>query len=275
MLNRINYFLKFYFEATTLYNVHSPYVYRLVHFLFHNKLTPALTKELNSIRQFWLNCPDVIENKDLGAGSSMNANRAHIAVKDIAATAMSGSSKLLLLHNLAQYFTPKLCVELGTSLGMSAACLATHSDKVVTIEGNPQIANLAQRTFAMIQQSNVETLVGNFDDLLPEILKKDKPDLIYVDGNHTYEATISYFQMILEHPMHNDLVVIFDDIYWSAGMFKAWKEIQTHKSIRLTINVYHFGIVFFNQDIISPRHYTLVPSKWKPWHIGFAPVKSH
>ena len=46
--------------------------------------------------------------------------------------------------------------------------------------------------------------------------------------------------------MHDDSFIIFDDINWSEEMKEAWKEIIKHPSVRISIDVYMMGIVFFN-----------------------------
>jgi hypothetical protein len=72
--------------------------------------------------------------------------------------------------------------------------------------------------------------------------------LIYFDGNHTYEATLRYFNEALKKK-NADSVFIFDDIYWSEGMQKAWLEIKGNASVKVSIDTWHFGMVFFKEEI--------------------------
>ncbi|MCM4161737.1 class I SAM-dependent methyltransferase [Antarcticibacterium flavum] len=72
-------------------------------------------------------------------------------------------------------------------------------------------------------------------------------DLIYFDGNHSKEATLKYFEQLL--PLaHNDSVFIFDDIHWSKGMEEAWAEIKGHPRVRVSIDSFFWGIVFFRKE---------------------------
>lgn len=74
-----------------------------------------------------------------------------------------------------------------------------------------------------------------------------KYDLIYIDGNHQKEATLRYFQELL--PMvHNDSVMIFDDIHWSLQMEEAWEEIKEHSAVKVTIDTFQWGLVFFRRE---------------------------
>ena len=72
-------------------------------------------------------------------------------------------------------------------------------------------------------------------------------DLLYIDGNHQKEATLSYFEKLLT-TVHNDSVMIFDDIHWSKGMEEAWEEIKAHPKVRVTVDTFQWGLVFFRRE---------------------------
>ena len=42
---------------------------------------------------------------------------------------------------------------------------------------------------------------------------------------------------------------MFDDIHYSAEMENAWNEIKLRKEVCLSIDLYHFGLIFFNNDL--------------------------
>ena len=75
----------------------------------------------------------------------------------------------------------------------------------------------------------------------------DKLDVVFFDANHRSEAVMKYFNQCIEH-IHPDSVFIFDDIYWSADMEKAWNEIRKDKRVTATIDLFEIGIVFFNKN---------------------------
>ncbi|HAJ80920.1 MAG TPA: methyltransferase, partial [Zunongwangia profunda] len=47
---------------------------------------------------------------------------------------------------------------------------------------------------------------------------------------------------------HNDSVFIFDDIHLSEEMEEAWKEIQQHPKVQVTIDTFYLGLVFFRRE---------------------------
>ena len=82
-----------------------------------------------------------------------------------------------------------------------------------------------------------------------------KFDLVFIDGNHKKEATLRYFNLLLPY-VHSNSIVIFDDIRWSNEMEMAWCEIYSHKNIKLSIDLFNLGIVFFNEKLIK-QHFEI------------------
>jgi predicted O-methyltransferase YrrM len=80
-------------------------------------------------------------------------------------------------------------------------------------------------------------------------------DLIYFDGHHTKEATLKYFHQLLP-TANNDSVFVFDDIHWSPGMEAAWEEIKTHPEVRVSIDTFFLGLVFFRKEQVK-QHFTI------------------
>jgi len=85
--------------------------------------------------------------------------------------------------------------------------------------------------------------------------KPHPPDLIYFDGNHQKEATLHYFEKLL--PLaHNDSVFIFDDIHWSGEMEEAWEQIKAHPRVRVSVDTFYWGLVFFRKEQ-EKEHFTI------------------
>ena len=67
--------------------------------------------------------------------------------------------------------------------------------------------------------------------------------------------------------IHEKSVLILADIHWSKAMENAWKKIIQHPKVSLSIDLYHFGVLFF-EDRKEKEQLSLVPWYWKPWHLG-------
>lgn len=258
--------LRFYAKADTYYRVHSPFVFQFLQTILEDDRHYYVFDKLNALRIELHKNKTEIPVKDLGAGSK-KSNKTKRSIQSIAKTAVSPSYQSEILFKIAQEIKAKLTVELGTSLGLSAISLAgyTKENQVHTLEGSQAILEVAKLNFDIFEAKNIHTYLGHFDDTLPKILDDLKQvDLCYIDGNHAKAPTLKYFEMCLPY-IHEDSVLIFDDIYWSKEMTEAWEIVKSHKDVKFTIDLYYFGLVFFNTDIKEIQHFKILAAKYKPW----------
>jgi hypothetical protein len=150
-------------------------------------------------------------------------------------------------------------MELGTSLGLTTAYLAYAAERgrVLTMEGAPEIANMAESNFLKLGMDNIEVVIGDFDHRLEDALSNmPSPGLIYIDGNHLKEPTLRYFDRLLPH-CGEGTVLVFDDIHWSKGMQEAWQSIKMEPQVRCTIDVFFMGIVFFRNSFREKQDFMI------------------
>jgi predicted O-methyltransferase YrrM len=125
------------------------------------------------------------------------------------------------------------------------------------MEGSAAVAAIARNHFNYIGLNNIEQVIGNFDETLaPTLWKLDRLDFIFIDGNHRYEPTMRYFEQVLEK-CHENTLIIFDDIHWSAEMERAWEQVKVHTSVTLTIDLFFVGLVFFRKEQKAKQHFTV------------------
>lgn len=200
----------------------------------------------------------MIEVEDFGAGSAISKTK-NRTVADIAKHAAKNKKLAQLLFRIADHYQPKTMIELGTSLGISSAYLASAcpNAKLFTIEGSAAIAGIAKKNFQFLGLHNIESITGNFDDVLTGVLKKiSRIDLVFIDGNHRKDPTIKYFSQLIDHSSPSSLF-IFDDIHWSGEMEQAWEIIKQNEKVTLTIDLFFIGLVFFRQDFKAKQHFTI------------------
>lgn len=201
---------------------------------------------------------NTIHRVDFGAGSG-SGKSSKKRINQIAKHSLKSKKWAALLSRMAVYFKARQIVELGTSCGITSAYLAkTNSNsKIYTFEGDPSILAIAETVFKALRIDNIEMLVGNFDNTLPEFLNKNqKLDFVFIDGNHQKEPTLRYFHQLLSH-LHHNSVVVFDDIHWSKEMEQAWLEIKQHPAVTLSIDLFTLGILFFKTDFKVKQHFTI------------------
>lgn len=254
VLKYINYKL----TAYTEHDLHSPFMYNFYMELIKNPYPFGDFDELNTIRKKLLLNADSIEITDFGAGSKkLNSNTRQI--KQIARYGIAQKKQAEFLYRLVNKFTPGTIVELGTSVGLTSLYLSKASPKSIihTIEGCPNLFQFSCNLFKEYETKNITSIHGNFNTEFPKLLSKITTlDFLYIDGNHAYEPTINYFKIALEKKNTNSIFV-FDDIYWSDGMQKAWKEICSHPDVTLSLDLFYFGIIFFRTENKNKEHFVL------------------
>jgi predicted O-methyltransferase YrrM len=249
MIYQIVSYLKFLRRSTNQHGVHSPFVYELVTECFYDKSHHPEYKLLKQHSKLLRNDHESIEVTDFGAGSRVfRSNKRKISA--IAKTAGARRKRQQLLFRLVQFLKPTSILELGTSLGIStfAMALAAKDIKINTVEGCPQTANTAKKYLEKFQVENVDLQNTEFNTFLAD--DKSEYDFIYVDGNHNKVATLAIFER-LSSKVHNNSIIIFDDIYWSREMTEAWNEIVARPEVTVSIDTFQWGLVFFRKEQVK------------------------
>ena len=178
---------------------------------------------------------------DFGAGSRKN-HSSERKISDIAKQVSISPKFGKLYAQIIEHYKYNTAIELGTSLGIGTSYLALNAKQVITLEGCPNISKLAAENFKSLDLKNIEILIGEFNLHLKALISKiNSPVFIYVDGNHQYEPTMAYYHFFIKHAPENSCLV-FDDIYWSKEMKKAWKTIQLGGY--LCVDLFRAGLVF-------------------------------
>jgi len=164
-----------------------------------------------------------------------------------------------LLFRLVRAVKPSTCLELGTSLGISAAYQAAALDLngrgcLVTLEGAPALVAVARENLDRLGLRSVSIVQGRFQDTLADVLRRRAPiDFAFIDGHHDEHATVRYFEQIVPH-CADPAVLIFDDIAWSPGMARAWRTIAADARVPLAVDMAIQGLCLIASTVL--RHPT-------------------
>jgi predicted O-methyltransferase YrrM len=240
------------------HGVHSPFVYHFIRNILLDKRKFYAYEAIESSRRELLNDNRVLHIEDFGAGSRLKKTNQR-TIGEIAHSSLKPKKFSQLLFRIANYYQSNLILELGTSLGITSAylALAKENAKVVTMEGSIEIAAVAKANFEKMRIKNISIITGNFDETLPAFLNtKNTLDLVFIDGNHRFEPTLRYFEMLLPNT-NEDSILVFDDIHWSKEMEMAWKQIQQHPQVRVTIDLFFIGLVFFRNENKVKQHFQI------------------
>jgi len=224
-----------------------------------NSLSPKELEFINLVekrRLLLLSTEKKISVIDYGAGKSRlnrtkeemeNGIESSLKISDIC-RASKQSFWATFLFKLVRKLKPVSCVELGSCVGISASYLAAAlkingKGNLVTLEGSPEVAKIAQETLEVMKLKEASVVTGPFHKTLSNVLETSKPiDFFFNDGHHDHNAVINYFIKSLPN-LSNEAVIIFDDISWSSGMRKAWTQIENDERVSTSIDLRDIGIV--------------------------------
>lgn len=247
----------YWLNGVNQHSLHAPFIYQFYQQVIRDATPPPEFEDIEQYRKNLKTSTQKISVKPIGATSVVN-NAEIRSVSDIARNSLSSPKFGRLLYRLVQFQQPRVILELGTSLGTTTLYLSADAqNKVFTLEGCPETAELAKQAFQSLSRENIELREGNIDTTLPDLLNQiETVDLVYIDANHRKEPTLRYFQQLLPKT-HAGSILVFDDIYWSFEMMEAWKIIRNHPQVTLSIDLFDAGIIFF-RPLATRQHYTLM-----------------
>ena len=265
---------------TTGEGIHSPYLFRIVRFILRDENTFYCFSDIERRREQLLACPDVLDVVDYGSQGAPEGKLVQRRVCDIAKKHLEspkvGQTLFRLLHFMGQEeHRPLHILELGTSLGISTAYLASVSSQnsVLTFEGSEAVLRVAQGVWRALRLENIQWQQGNIDEVLfsrKSKVESRKPtansqeltansqrpiDLAFVDANHTYEATKRYVEWLMPRMTEKGILVL-DDIHYSSDMERAWQELKADERVTTSMDLYHIGLLFFDPHYLK-RHYRI------------------
>ncbi|MBP1640879.1 MAG: SAM-dependent methyltransferase [Bacteroidetes bacterium] len=233
------------------FGIHSPFVFSLLNDVFYEQLQYYCYERIEGLREELGRTKDVILVTDQGTGGYKRRK-----IGDIVKRSAKRTKYAQLLFRLANSNRSETMLELGTCVGLTTLYLSqvNRRGKVITLDADEAVCVVARENFRQFYADNIELHCGRIDDILSKVLKaQQKLDFVFFDANHTQTATLNYFELCLPKA-HKDTIFVFDDIHRNAGMYEAWMQICRNPEIRLSIDVYEMGIVFFNEDLVKQEY---------------------
>lgn len=223
-------------------------------------------KKIETLRDKCMLSSDEIEFIDYGAGdpndprtlqeSRMGINK-KVPLSQLASHTSKSAPWSNLIFNLVKEIGPHRCLELGTCIGFSAsyqcsAMMLNGVGSLVTLEGAPSLAEVAQKHLNEIGASNFEIIKGRFEETLETVLEDYAPfDFMFNDGHHDGKAMINYFEQCLSSFSENALL-LFDDIGTYQSMRDAWSELCRHNQVAFAVEFGPMGLLGLGRNVDKP-----------------------
>lgn len=235
------------------HSAHSPFLFDLFKNVIHVPFDKSYKDDFKSYYNPLTHDKYAIRFEEHGAGNNQDKV---LTISTITKRSAMRVDDAKFLIYLCKFLNPSIILELGTSTGVGAYALkiGAPNSNITTVEGCSELAKYIKSKYGL---SNIEYIHSTFDHYFDAIIDKNTQfDLVYVDGNHTYDATLHYYEILKNKHSHSNTCLIFDDIYWSKQMFQAWKEIVKDSKNTLTLDLFNMGVVFFNPKL-SKQHFRI------------------
>jgi predicted O-methyltransferase YrrM len=148
---------------------------------------------------------------------------------------------------------PSIIVEIGTAFGVSGMYLLSGLKKIkkgqlFTFEVNKEWANIAIKNLESIG-SQFSLTIGKFEENFDNIfLPKDNIDIAFIDGVHVGEVVHKQIA-ILRQNMHDESLIILDDINFSSEMKSYWKGLAIDSKVKASVEIGgRIGIIELRQS---------------------------
>jgi len=217
----------FYWKFRKGHGIHSPYLFEFVNGVLFNS-----------------------EGLKLPAGIAAEHRKLRSEDPFVKHSSVSGKYGFL-LYRISKWFRPEMIIELGTGVGISTVYLSSGSPETPlhSIERDKERAALAAQLICRSSPGPVSIHWGEMEEKLEHILSLlPRRFMAFVDGNHHYEPTVEYIRKLLEKA-GEESVIVMDDIYWSRGMQRAWKEVISWPEVRVSIDLFHMGVLLLRKDL--------------------------
>jgi predicted O-methyltransferase YrrM len=238
-MNIVSEYLKYLWLAKGRHGTHSPFVYDFVDNCLRLEIPKSVKSDFRHYFYSLKGSSEVLEIKDLGAGSKRLSNQRKVSA--IAKVSGSYGKYANLLYRISNHYQPKQVLELGTSMGLGTFMLAKGNTdaRIETVEGCPQTHQFTKKKLEHLH--NVRFINASFEAYL---LQYSGPafDLVFLDGDHRGESVLKLL-MLLEPIIHDETIIIIDDIRWSDDMLSMWQQLIDRSSYHLTIDLFRMGII--------------------------------
>jgi len=239
------------------FGIHSPQIYDFARKVLYNETRLKVPDNVEKLRRSLRSDRSWIGTEEQGAGSRLPGWKRH-RVSQFAKHASVGKRYGALLYRMVKWFQPEGILELGTGIGVSTLYLSSgFSGRLVSVEADEQKSQYAREMLLQAGIRNPELHCGLFDDLFEQVEGiLQKRCLVFLDGDHRFEAVTALVERILARIGDREVLIVLDDIHWSSGMEKAWRQCIANTRCTYSVDLFRFGLLFVRENPVK-QHFTL------------------
>ncbi|MBX9779201.1 MAG: hypothetical protein K2X26_02590 [Chitinophagaceae bacterium] len=164
-----------------------------------------------------------------------------------------------LLFKLVHFFSSQHILEIGNSIGITTAYMAAANEKaaVITLATDDRYVSVAREVFKAVQLHNITLVESDTNTTLQSALQKmEKVDLCYIHNYFAGDDFINYFNQLRPF-LHEFSVLVIRPIRFDNETKQNWDTISNHSDVRLTIDLFEMGLIFFRTEQYEKQHFAI------------------
>jgi predicted O-methyltransferase YrrM len=239
-------------KHTKGFNVHSPFMYHFINGIIYEKHPYYVFSDIEKIKR------KLLQNKNtVHYFNPQKEKSEQISIASYAEKYLQPTKYDRLLFRTAHCMQAKNIIETGTMFGITSMYLAAVSSaaKCTSFEENDEIAAVARETIGDSNIKNITVKSGNISENLKEFAETSSGFDFVFFGNDYYLQMDKDVQLCLEKS-HNETVFVLKNIHQSKEINSIWEMLIAHPQTTSSIDMYHFGIVFFKK-MLEKRVYKI------------------
>jgi len=219
------------------YGVHSPFIYNLITKVIEEKTPYYVFDDIENFRN------ELLSNEN--------------PLKTLTAQETQHKNYGALLFRLVNFFKCSNILQIGSSTGVMSLYLALplrKSCECYALEERPNVLKYVQIFAENYSLKNLHLLEGDYAENLLKLKPENASfDFIFINTKGDSEKTNEALRLI-ETFIYQNTVMIIDNIRRSKAMKKIWQETKNRPDVRLTIDLFSLGLVFFNTQLYKQHH---------------------
>jgi NADH:ubiquinone oxidoreductase subunit len=167
---------------------------------------------------------------------------------------------------LYKYFNYYITASSGKGHGVHSPFVFNFISSILNNKELKQEANYSNKYRALLIRMvayympvvvmELEATPSNKANVLEGIENADSMGLLYIKQIKNAEVLMSYFNAAIKK-VNTQSILIFEGIHESKEMEANWEKIKMHYKVKLTIDLYKLGIVFFRQEQLEKENFTI------------------
>lgn len=234
------------------FGIHSPYLYRFITVVLQNKYPYYCFKDIENRADAATTssfCPETTLWKYPGENTPGET--------DARQTQKNNAACRQILFRIIQDARFENLLEIGASTGLETLYMqfANPKARCVTATDSPALTAILQRRFYANAVENIYIQTLDKENNLENITNSFKRiDFVLFNRVNTEQLWEGFH--LCQSKRKNNAIFAVLDIHKNADKARVWKNIQKNEDVRVTIDLYHMGIILFHPEL-QKKAYTI------------------